>query len=84
MLRMLMLRRFCIPIINKKCVTQIVRLTKAIVSSYQKIVAKKFETLIVKHVVPSMNWIAQAKVGTKWSLWRVVNLTATIVVFATL
>jgi hypothetical protein len=56
---------FCIPIGNKKCVTQIVRLTKASMSNCQKNVAKKFEMLTVKHVVPSVNWIAQTKVGTK-------------------
>jgi hypothetical protein len=65
MLRMLTPRRFCIPISNKKRVTQIVKLTTASVSSCWKSVAKKFETLTVKHVVPSVNWIAQTKVGTK-------------------
>jgi hypothetical protein len=44
---------------------QIVRLTKASVSNCQKNVAKKFETLTVKQVVPNVNWIAQTKVGTK-------------------
>ncbi len=58
--------RFCIPIGNRKCVTRIVKLTKASESSYRKNVAKKFKTLTIKHVVPSVNWIAQTKVGTKW------------------
>jgi hypothetical protein len=44
---------------------RIIRLTKANVSSCQKNVAKKFETLTIKQVVPNVNWIAQTKVGTK-------------------
>jgi hypothetical protein len=63
---------------------RIVRLTKANESSCWKSVAKKFEMLTVKHAMPNVNWIAQTKVGIKWSLWRAVNLMATIVVFATL
>ncbi len=84
MLHVLTFGCFCIPIGNKKRITQIVRLTRANMNSCWKSVAKKFETLIVKHVVPSMNWITQTKVGTKWSLWRAVNLTTAIVVFTTL
>jgi hypothetical protein len=65
MLHVLMLGHFCIPIGNKKRVTRIVMLTRASESSCQKNVAKKFVTLIVKHAVPSVNWIAQTMVGTK-------------------
>jgi hypothetical protein len=65
MLCVLTPRHFCILIGNKKCVTRILRLTRARVSSCQKSVTKKFETLAVKHVVPSVNKIAQTKVGTK-------------------
>jgi hypothetical protein len=65
MLCVLTLVHFCILIGNKKCVTRILRLTRASVSNCQKSVAKKFETLTVKHIVPSVNWIAQTKVGTK-------------------
>jgi hypothetical protein len=36
-------------------VTRIIKLTRASVSNYQKSVVKKFETLIVKHVVPNVN-----------------------------
>ncbi len=54
MLCMLIPGRFYIPISNRKCITQIVRLTRANVSSCQKSVAKKFEMLIVKHVVPNV------------------------------
>jgi hypothetical protein len=64
-LRVLMPQCFYIPIGNKKHIMRIVRLTKASVSSCQKNVAKKFETLTVKQVVPNVNWIAQTKVGTK-------------------
>ncbi len=49
--------RFCIPIGNMKHVTRIVRLTKANVSSCWKSVAKKFETLTVKHVMPNVDGI---------------------------
>jgi hypothetical protein len=65
MMCVLTVGRFCIPIGNRKCVTRIVKLTKASESSYRKNVAKKFKTLTIKHVVPSVNWIAQTKVGTK-------------------
>jgi len=65
MLHVLMFGHFCIPIGSRKCVTRIVKLTKANKNSYRKSVAKKFKMLIVKHVVPSVNWIAQTKVGTK-------------------
>jgi len=64
-LRVLMPQCFYIPIGNRKHVSRIVRLTRASVSSCRKNVAKKFETLTVKQVVPNMNWIAQTKVGTK-------------------
>jgi hypothetical protein len=55
MLRVLMPKCFCIPIGNRKRVTWIVRLTSANKSNYRKSVAKKFVTLIVKHVVPNVN-----------------------------
>jgi hypothetical protein len=65
MLRVLTLECFYIPISNKNCVMWIVKLTRANMSSCQKNVAKKFETLTIKHVMPNVNWIAQTKVGTK-------------------
>ncbi len=58
MLRVLTPEHFYIPIGNRKRLMRIVRLTRANVNSCQKNVAKKFETLIVKHVVPNVNWIA--------------------------
>jgi hypothetical protein len=51
----LMLEHFYILINNKKRVTRIVKLTRASVNSCQKSVAKKFKTLIVKHIVPNVN-----------------------------
>jgi hypothetical protein len=65
MLRMLMLKHFCIPIGSRKHVTRIIKLTKASESSCRKNVIKKFEMLTIKHVVPNVNWITQTKVGTK-------------------
>jgi hypothetical protein len=65
MLHVLTLGRICIPIGSKKCVTWIVKLTKANKSSCRKNVTKKFTTLTVTHVMPNGNWIAQTKVGTK-------------------
>jgi hypothetical protein len=65
MLHVLMFIHFCISIGSRKCVTRIVRLTRASKSNCWKSVAKKFKMLTVKHVVPSVNWIAQTKVGTK-------------------
>ncbi len=65
MLFVLTFERFCILISNKERVTRIIKLTKASENNCQKIVVKKFKTLIVKHVVPSVSWIAQTKVGTK-------------------
>ncbi len=65
MLHVLTPGHFCISISSRKCVTRIVKLTRASESNFQKSVAKKFETLTVKHVVPNVNWIAQTKVGTK-------------------
>jgi hypothetical protein len=65
MLRVLTPGRFCIPIGNKKRITRIIRFTKASVNNCPKSIAKKFETLTIKHVMPSVNWIAQTKVGTK-------------------
>jgi hypothetical protein len=65
MLRVLTPERFCIPIGNRKRVRRIIRLIRASVSNCRKSVAKKFEMLTVKHVVPNVNWIAQTKVGTK-------------------
>jgi hypothetical protein len=64
-LRVLMPECFYIPIGNRKHVMRIVKLTRASVSNCRKNVAKKFETVTVKHVVPNVNWIAQTKVGTK-------------------
>jgi hypothetical protein len=55
MLHVLMPKHFYIPIGNRKHVVRIVRLTMANVNSCQKSVAKKFETLIVKHVMPNVN-----------------------------
>jgi hypothetical protein len=55
MLHVFTLERFGIPIGNKKRVTWIIRLTRASVSSCRKSIAKKFETLTVKHVVPNVN-----------------------------
>jgi hypothetical protein len=55
MLRMLMLECFYISIGNRKHVMWIVRLTRANENSCRKNVAKKFETLTVKHVVPNVN-----------------------------
>ncbi len=49
MLRALTLGRFCIPIGSRKCVTWIVRLTRANENNCQKNVTKKFKTLTVKH-----------------------------------
>jgi hypothetical protein len=57
MLHVLTLRHFCILISNRKHVMQIVRLTRANESNFRKSVAKKFETLIVKHIVPNVSWI---------------------------
>ncbi|CAK9882969.1 unnamed protein product [Sphagnum jensenii] len=54
-LRMLMLECFYISIGNRKHVMRIIRVIRASVSSCQKNVAKKFETLIVKHAVPNVN-----------------------------
>ncbi len=65
MLRVLMPQRFCLPIGSSKRVTRFVKLTKASESNCRKSVAKKFETLTVKHAVPNVNWIMQTKVGTK-------------------
>ncbi len=65
MLRVLTPEHFCILIGKRKCVTQIVRFTKASESNCWKSVAKKFETLTVKHAAPNVNWIMQTKVGTK-------------------
>jgi len=65
MLHVLMFEHFCIPIGNRKCITWIVRLTRGSKNSCRKSVAKKFKMLTVKHIVPSVNWIAQTKVGTK-------------------
>ncbi len=65
MLHVLTLERFCIPIGNRKHVTQIVMLTRANKSSSRKNVAKKFVMLTVKHAMPNMNWITQTMVGTK-------------------
>ncbi len=50
---------------NRKCVTQIIRLTRANESNCRKSITKKFETLTIKHAMPNVNWIAQTKVGTK-------------------
>ncbi len=58
MLRVLTPECFYILIGNMKHVMQIVRLTRANVRSCRKNVAKKFETLTVKHIVPNVNWIA--------------------------
>ncbi len=65
MLSVLMPERFCIPIRRKKRVTRIVMFTKANKSNYRKNVAKKFEMMTVKHIMPNVNWITQTKVGTK-------------------
>ncbi len=62
---MLMHEHFCIPIGSRKRVTWIVRLTKANENSYRKNIAKKFETMTVKHTMPNVHWIAQTKVGTE-------------------
>jgi hypothetical protein len=56
---------FCIPISNKKCVTQIIMLTKANESNCRKRIAKKFEMMTIKYAVPTVKWIVQPKVGTK-------------------
>jgi hypothetical protein len=50
-----MLGHFCILIGNRKCITRILRFTKASMSNCRKSVAKKFETLTVKHAMPSVN-----------------------------
>jgi len=50
-----MLGHFCILIGNRKCDSRILKLTRASMNNCRKNVAKKFETLIVKHVVPSVN-----------------------------
>jgi hypothetical protein len=55
MLRVLMPRRFYIPIGNWKPITQIVKLTKASENSCWKSVTKKSVMLIIKHAVPSVN-----------------------------
>jgi len=55
MLRVLTLGRFYIPIGNRKPITQIVKLTKASENSSWKNVTKKFVTLIIQHIVPSVN-----------------------------
>jgi len=65
MLRVLTPKCFCISIGSRKCVTQIVMLTRVNESSCRKNIANKFETLTVKHVVPNVNWIAQTKVEIK-------------------
>jgi hypothetical protein len=65
MLRVLTSGHFCIPIGSWKRVTRILWLTRAGESSCWKSIAKKFEMLIVKQVMPSVNWIVQTKVGTK-------------------
>ncbi len=57
MLHVLTPGRFCIPIGNRKRVTRIIRLIKASENSCRNSIAKKFEMLIVKHGVLSMNWI---------------------------
>jgi hypothetical protein len=65
MLRVLTLGHFCIPIGSRKRVMWIVMLTRASDNNCQKSIAKKFETLTIKHAMPSMNSIVQTKVGTK-------------------
>jgi hypothetical protein len=55
LLHVLTFEHFCILISNRKHIMRIVKLTRASESNCQKSVAKKFETLIVKHVVPNVS-----------------------------
>jgi hypothetical protein len=57
--------RFYILLGNRKRVTRIFKLTRANENSCRKNIVKKFETLIIKHIMPNMNYITQTKVGTK-------------------
>jgi hypothetical protein len=55
MLHVLTPGRFYMLIGNKKPITRIVKLAKAIENSCWKSVTKKSVTLIIKHAVPSVN-----------------------------